>query len=635
MSLIRQVWLMLMLTLAAAFIGSAVVSIGSARQYLETQLSQKNNDAAQSMALSMSQQHGELTAIELALSSQFDTGNYMRIELLDPQGRTRVLRRVDAHIGTAPVWFEDLLRIAPAPGIAQVADGWRQIGTLHVLSRLDFAYDSLWRSSWVILGWLALVALAIGAVAAAAVQRIRRPLDAVVGQAVALSERRFVTLSEPDVPELRNVTRAMNGMVARLKILFDEQSVQVDQLRRQANCDALTGIANRAHFMSRLKVALGSEDGAAAGALMLIRLTELQSLNRELGHAATDRLLQDAAAAIIDAGRRASALEVGRLNGSDFAVILPEVGSLREPAIDVAARLRSLLKARGGDASVVLGAVRWWHGAPMSSLLAAADQALARAEGRGPFAVEIDDTAEGLVLGEEAWRESMDRALLEQGWQLIEFPLVDVNGLVVHLECPLRMRVGEGRPWLPAAQWLPMARRVQYTGRIDLVAVDQALQRLARDGLARAVNLSPASLSDAAFFPGLRALLDAHRDIAAGLWLEVAEQGALRQVTLLHELVALAHAHGTKVGLEHAGDGLTQGGAWLESGLDFVKLDAAFVDGLAADVARRQHVAGHVRMLHGIGIRVYAEGVEDVQDARVLWDCEIDGITGPFVQAKV
>src|SRR3954453_11144128 len=58
MSLIRQVWLLLTVTLALAFAGAIGVSVLSARQYLETQLAQKNNDAAQAIALTLSQQKG-------------------------------------------------------------------------------------------------------------------------------------------------------------------------------------------------------------------------------------------------------------------------------------------------------------------------------------------------------------------------------------------------------------------------------------------------------------------------------------------------------------------------------------------------------------------------------------------------
>src|SRR5471032_2349207 len=88
MSLIRQVWLLLSVTLALAFAGAIGVYVHSARHYLQTQLNLKNNDTAQSLALTLSQQHGDPVALELAIASQFDTGFYERIRLLAPGGRT-------------------------------------------------------------------------------------------------------------------------------------------------------------------------------------------------------------------------------------------------------------------------------------------------------------------------------------------------------------------------------------------------------------------------------------------------------------------------------------------------------------------------------------------------------------------
>lgn len=632
MSLIRQVWLLLALTLVLAFTAAFGIALTSAHQALRTQVALKNADTAQFLALAVSRPDSDATAVELVLDSQFESGHYERLAWLGADGAVRVERKAAARPATAPAWFVALLGIAPSPGVAPVTVGGQPAGRLEVRSQVGFAHDQLWHDTLATAGWLLAAALALGALAVLAVRRIRLPLEATVQQAAAITERRFITIAEPTVPELREVTRAMNTMVARLKSMFDEQASQVEQLRRQANCDALTGLSNRAHFMGRLKVALNSEDGSSGGAIVLVRLVDLQGLNRRLGHAATDRLLQQAAAAIVEAARRAGSMEVGRLNGSDFALVLPDAGgSLREPAVDVAARLRNLLRSHDAGANAVVGAVRWWHGAPMSSLLAAADQALARAEGRGAYAVELDDTGDGLVLGEDAWREKLQSAVAHQRAQLVEFPLVDMHGAVLHRECPLRLQLDEQGPLVPASQWLPMARRTQLTARIDLVAARLALSAIAGDGMARSVNVSPGSLQDSSFLPNLRGLLEGYSGEAPGLSLELAEDGALRHMDLVREMVNQVHRSGAHVGLEHAGERLTEAVALLESGLDFVKLDASFVEGIAADGARRDHVAGVVRMLHGIGLKVYAEGVTRPEDAEALGGCGLDGLTGPVV----
>jgi diguanylate cyclase (GGDEF)-like protein len=421
-------------------------------------------------------------------------------------------------------------------------------------------------------------------------------------------------------------------MVARLKTLFDEQAAEVGQLRQQASCDPLTHVYNRAYFMNRLKVRLGPEDGHSSGVLMLVRLTHLQGLNRELGRARTDALLREVAAAISGSAARLGSREVGRLNGTDFALILPEVEGMREPAVDVAAQLHELLRGHGTECAAVVGAVRWHDSMAVSALLASADLALARAEARGPYAVELDDPAGGLALGEDEWRHRMEAAVDQGSLMLGSFPVVDVQGALVHLECPLRMRFGADPAWLTAAQWLPMARRCQLTARIDLAAVKLALQAIGADAKQRSVNLSPGSLHDGAFVPALRAALAAWPAAAPKLWLELAEAGVLRQPVLLRELVSQAHAHGAKVGLEHAGEGLGESAGLLEAGLDFVKLDASFVAGVAHDPARARLVASSVRMLHGMGLKVYAEGVDELADAQALVQSGLDGYTGPVAK---
>jgi EAL domain-containing protein (putative c-di-GMP-specific phosphodiesterase class I) len=53
--------------------------------------------------------------------------------------------------------------------------------------------------------------------------------------------------------------------------------------------------------------------------------------------------------------------------------------------------------------------------------------------------------------------------------------------------------------------------------------------------------------------------------------------------------------------------------------------------GLVADRARGGFVRGLVTALHGLGLQVIAEGVTSEADARVLWACGLDGLTGPWV----
>lgn len=632
MSLIRQVWLLLLLTLAIAVLGAVGVSVGSARQYLQAQLSLKNNDTAQAMALTMSQSGGDMTTIELMLSSQFDTGAYERIELLDVDGHALVSRRMAHQASQAPAWFVHWLGIDPAVGVAQVSDGWKQRGRLEVVSQVGYAQDELWGSTKRLGGWAALVAMGAAAAAYAGVRRLRRPLHDVVEQAGALIERRFVMVQEPSVPELREVSRAMNTMVARVKGMFDDQVAQVEQWRRTAHCDSLTGVYNRGHFLERLQAWLEREDGPARGGVVLVRVLGLHELNHRIGHKQTDEYLKTVVSALQASAGAPEHHAVGRLNGSDFAVALAQTGALAEVAADILARLKALRVPGDQQPEVAIGAVGWRHGVALSSVLATADQTLARAEERGPFSLVVDDSDAVAALGEAGWRQRIESALSNGRVRLMEYRLVGPSGALVHLECPTRLQLDEDGEWLAAAQWLSMAGRVQLMGRVDLAAVDLALQASRRDGVDRAVNVGTGSLADASFMPGLRRLLMASRDVSSHLWIEVGESVVTRMTVALRELIGLCHAYGVRVGLEHAGGTLHgDASALLECGVDFVKLDASQVRALDGDASRVELVRQTVRMLHSLDLQVFAEGVVRQDDVDALWLCAVDGVTGPAI----
>ncbi|MBX3622875.1 MAG: EAL domain-containing protein [Rhizobacter sp.] len=637
MSLIRQIWLLMLSTVLLAYAGSVTVSVESARHYLQTQLRLKNADNATSLALALSQQKGDRELMALLMSAQFDTGFYRRIKFTAADGSVPFVREARATALTAPAWFVDLVPVESEPGMAQVSDGWRALGKVEVVSHTFFAYDELWAGTVRTALALAVVGVIAGAVGAVMVRRIRRPLDSTVEQAHALVEGEFRTVPEPGVPELQRLTRAMNTMVSRLRATFQAQAEQLDTLHRQANCDRLTGVSNRAHFLGQLTAALQREDGPAEGGLVLLRVIDLAGINRSLGHAGADRVITTIAQALRPYAERAKGCFLGRLNGSDFALCLPVPGVARETAQALSDALAMVLPSLGGGASVCVGAVELRRDMSPGQVMSAADAALARAESRGAFAVELGNEPVNSVamLGEAAWRQRIREALAQGRVHLVSFPVVNPRGDLIHLECPLRLQLEEQGGFEPAARWLPLAMRSRLTVDVDERALALALAEATADGQARCVNLSPASLADSGFAARLRALLWDSPRVARLIWLEVAESAAVEHFELLQELSRQLRPTGVRLGLEHAGERLGLIPRLFEAGLDYVKLDTAMVTGVGHDEHRATFVRGTVTLLHGLSLQVYAEGVSDAADAKTLWDCGVDGATGPWISAQV
>jgi predicted signal transduction protein with EAL and GGDEF domain len=635
MSLIRQVWVLLLALMLAALLGSAAVSALSMRQLLQTQLQLKNNDNAAALALAMSQQGGDAQLMELLVSAQFDTGYYQSVIWRRADGSVAFERSAAARASTAPAWFVALTPIEAPAGTAKVSSGWQAAGSVEVRSQAAYAHDELWAASLRMTALLAALGLLAAGAAHLALRRIRRPLDNAVAQAQALVQGQYTLVDEPGVPELARLAQAMNTMVARVRQMFEAQAEQLEVLRRQAHCDALTGLSQRKHFLAELESALNRDDGPARGGLVLLRLRDLELLNQRLGRAVVDQVLGALGHAIKVYPERVKGCLAGRLNGADFALWLPAPDVARDTAQALSDALQASLPGFGSGIQVALGAVELPRERPMSDWFGAADAALARAEARSGFAVEaLALAAEASVQGERAWRTQITDAILAGHGRLQEYPLLDKQGQVVHLECPLQLRLEPEAGYEAAARWLPLAQRSRLTAEVDLHATVLALEAIARDGRPRCINVAPASLLDGGFVARLREQVFQAPQAARKLGLELAEGAALQHFELLQEMGRQLRPLGVKLGLEHAGPGLSQVERLYQAGLDYVKLDAAVVVGVSGDAARAAFVRGMVIMLRSLALKVYAEGVVDPLDVQALWDCELDGVTGPWATAQ-
>ncbi len=641
MSLIRQIWLLLWGTLLLALVGGVAVNISATRDTLQTQLAIKNTDSANALALVLSQQKGDAPLMSLVVASQFDTGYYRRIRLLGTDQRPTLTREAEAAPVNAPAWFVSALPINAAAGVAQVSDGWRALGQVEVTSQSAFAHDALWRGSLRAAAALLGIGLVAGLLALALVARLRRPLDDTVDQAQRLVAGEFITKPEPAAPELRRVTRAMNSLVARLKLTFEAQASQLETLRREATCDPLTGLSNRKHFMGLLDVTLNREDGPVDSSLLLLRVMQLAAVNRQIGHAATDRMILAVTELLQAYTQRVPGCELGRLNGSDFALCLPASGVALETAQTLSNSLKVLLprfgEGLGAEIAVVIGAVEMNRLRPLAQVMSAADGALALAESRGAFSVEMSDQVEpktGLV-GAQVWRQQIEAALHAGGdAKLARYPLINRASELIHWECPLRLRLEHGGAYEPAARWVPLALRSRLTAAVDERAVALALADIAQDGTARCINLSAASMLQAGFAPRLRALLLEAPRASRQLWLEVPEIAAVDHFDAVQEMGRQLRPTGIRWGIEHAGPQLSQIDRLFEAGLDYAKLDASVTQGVAGDVQRMHFVRGMVALLHGLAVQVFAEGVVNATDAKALWQCGVDGITGPWASQE-
>ncbi len=320
MSMYRQLWLAIITSTLLALLGSLLASTLSARSYLSEQLSMKNADNAAALALSLSQKAPDAVEVELVVSALFDSGHYELIRVTDPFGKVMVERRAAPNNNGVPGWFSRALPIVAESGQAQISSGWKQIGTIELVSHSRFAYRALWSSVLEMIGALAVAGLIGGYLGSLVLSRLRKPLTSVIDQAKAITERRFVTIDEPRVPELHQLAAAMNGAVVRLKTMFDDEAARLEMVRREVNCDPLTGLANRNNFLAQLRADLADEQRSGQPlAIAFVDLDGLKEVNDNHGHDAGDLVLCETARRLLSTVRGADF--VARLGGDEFVIV--------------------------------------------------------------------------------------------------------------------------------------------------------------------------------------------------------------------------------------------------------------------------------------------------------------------------
>ena len=184
----------------------------------------------------------------------------------------------------------------------------------------------------------------------------------------------------------------------RILTLVDVTSMAsaMGELRTQAYTDLLTGTLSRRRFQEVLEIEISrSRRHGHALAVLMMDLDHFKRVNDTFGHEVGDRVLKAVATSCEDVLRGSDAL--GRIGGEEFAVLLPETGSVG--ARVAAERLRQRIAAQRVTApdgrvvqvTVSIGIAAGDPGDPSSlaALLEVADLGLYRAKEHGRNQVEM------------------------------------------------------------------------------------------------------------------------------------------------------------------------------------------------------------------------------------------------------
>lgn len=417
------------------------------------------------------------------------------------------------------------------------------------------------------------------------------------------------------IREIAAASEAFNRMAGRI-----EQST--DRLIYRAYHDPLTGLPNRALFLSGFNRALATHTRPNRVAVMFMDIDRFKYLNDTLGHGVGDQLLSVFSQRLVSA---AGGHMVARLGGDEFTVLVQstdaEATSLRI-ADQVMKSLESPFSVSGQEmfiSSSIGIAVNRSDDRTTTDLLRKADIALyrAKAEGRSRavmFVPELD--------AQPAERFDLDNALrraVERGELMLHYqPIVDLrSGDVIGMEALLRWNHPH-RGVLSPATFIAIAEESGEIVKIGQWVLEEACRRTVEFQRLRpsyplvvSVNISAAEFRQKDLPARICRVLTETGLPARQLKIELTESFLIQDVAATLEMLAELRALGVGLAIDDFGTGYSSLSYLQRFPVETLKIDQSFIARLGMDETSGPLLKAIVAMGNALKMTVIAEGIEN------------------------
>lgn len=459
---------------------------------------------------------------------------------------------------------------------------------------------------------------------------VRRCLDE--GRTIELSNRVLLIShggAEFTVDDSVAPIKGRDGQVVGVVIVFQDVS-EANRLNRQltyqATHDSLTGLINRVEFEQVLgRLLADSRDNGGEHVLFYLDLDQFKVVNDTCGHMAGDQLLQQVAETFKHHIRKRDRL--ARLGGDEFGVLLEDC--TLDKALEVAEGLRASLRdfrfvweQSLFTVGVSIGVVPINpQSAGLEALLSTADAACYMAKESGRNRIQIYRADDGELVrryGEMQWVSKITRALEEDRFALYYQRIAPVLGEDdgANYEILVRM-IDERGAIVPPGAFLPAAERYDLAPALDRWVLARTLEWLSRhpECLARlkrcAINLSGRSLGDEQFHRFAMEQVIATTVPPEKICFEVTETAVITNLARATEFIDIFKQHGCRFALDDFGSGMSSFAYLKHLPVDFLKIDGAFVKGIADDPIDFAMVRSINEIGHVMGLKTIAEFVEN------------------------
>lgn len=412
-----------------------------------------------------------------------------------------------------------------------------------------------------------------------------------------------------------------------------------ERVRYLSQHDKLTGLKNQEFFRESLAMTFAQQRRAGGHhALLLVNLDNFSRINDLHGREAGDAVLRASAERLAGAVRVTDMVTAGtpisatiaRVGSDEFSVIIADMQTPADIARVAVRIVRSLHDPIlvGEEEFIVTArigiAIAPEDGTELRTLMANADAANRHARDSGGNGYEfyrksMNDTARHRLGLEHEFRQALLAKQVIPHYQ----PRVDMRtGVVVGAEALARWH-HETRGWVSPQEFVQLAEESGLTlefGRSIIASVTGQMRRWRLAGydlVPISINISPTLLIDERFPQLMSELMDANGIDPSLIEVEITETVLIRREEDAAVALGKLKALGLTIALDDFGTGYSALSHLRQFPVDVIKIDRSFVDALV-DEKGRAIVRGVISIAHAMGMRVVAEGVENLEQRAFL-----------------
>ncbi|WP_431192876.1 putative bifunctional diguanylate cyclase/phosphodiesterase [Tianweitania aestuarii] len=413
-------------------------------------------------------------------------------------------------------------------------------------------------------------------------------------------------------------------------ITFEDVTARIDaeeRIRFMARYDGLTGLPNRAYFHELVTEHMAGGDRSRLCGLVVVDLDDFKSVNDTLGHPIGDGLIYAVASKL--SAFSSEEVMVSRFGGDEFVLFFNKV----EDEGEFLGLLDEIFLNASGDVDVAGHNLRMQVSAgavisqvqqtDVDSMFVKADLALYKAKEQGKnrwrlFETAMDDAFRSRQIMKADLRNAVENGKLRVLYQ----PIVGLNSMRIDgCEALCRWDHPELGPISPAV-FIPLAEEIGIISEISIFVLNTACRECLTwpDTIGVSVNLSAKDLRDGKIVEQVRMALDHSGLEPCRLEVEVTETALLDDKSLSRHYLDDLKALGVRIALDDFGTGYSSLSYLHTLPLDKIKIDRSFIMDLTHDEKSLTLLKGIVSLSRSLGLQVTVEGVETLEQLRILSD---------------